>query len=326
MNIRSVDKTTCARCADIIHKLALVAMAALLPLSAFAGPNYGPWSANVNITDITPAVAGGCPIESRDGLTLYTARPSPTEPDDDVGDLNIWVNSRADADSPFGDAMVLPPPVNEPDSDEFCPTPIGGNYLLFVSTRAGGCGASGGDIYIARLNPATGWDAPVNLGCADLGEGPNTSGGEFSPGIIETDQGTYLYYSSDGSGNHDLYVSEMQADGRFAAGTPIAELNTDADDRMPTLTKDGLEIVFSSSRENWFGGSAGNPGQDVYYSSRESLSDPWSSPVNLSVTVPLTTEADGETRASFSWDRTHVYYGSGGSVYVIEREKLTGRP
>lgn len=306
------------------RRLALAAAAMLLPLAAGAGPAYTDWSPNVPVLDVSNSAAGGCPIESRDGLTLYTARRSPMGPNDDTTDLDLWVNDRDAIDAPYGEAVPLPAPINLQDSDEFCPTPLGGNYLLFVSTRAGGCG--GGDIYIARRSPAKGWSEPVNLGCAATGEGPNTDGGEFSPGIIETDEGTYLFYSSTGSGNHDIYMSAMRSDGSFGPGTAIYELNTGDDDRMPTLTKDGLEIVFSSNRTSWGGGqSAGEPGQDVYYSSRESLDAPWSDPVNLSVTVPLDTEASGETRASFSWDRTRVNYGSDGEVYVIERQKLRGR-
>ena len=61
---------------------------------------------------------------------------------------------------------------------------------------AGGCGA--GDIYRTRNHPVRGWLVPTHLGCQANGTGPNFAGGEFSPSIVETDAGTYLFYSSTG--------------------------------------------------------------------------------------------------------------------------------
>jgi hypothetical protein len=301
---------------------ATIALAALLPVSLLAGPGYGPWTMNMPVPDTNNSVAGGCPIESRDGKTFFTARRVP----DATADLDIWINTRDSAGTAFGPAQALPVPVNT-EANDFCPTPLGGGFLLFVSDRANGCG--GGDIYITRLNPDGSWREPMNLGCAVDG-GPNGSGAEFSPGIVEADGGTYLYYSSDQGGNQDIFVSELAQDGHFGPGAPVPGLNTDADDRMPTLTKDGLEIVFSSNRSSWSGGdvmtgSEGQPAdQDVYYSARSSLDSAWSDPVNLSVTVPLSTEALQETRASFSWDRTRVNYGAAGEIHYIERRKLRG--
>jgi hypothetical protein len=301
-----------------------VALAALLPVSVLAGPGYGPWTMDMPVPDMNNSVAGGCPIESRDGKTFFTARRVP----DATADLDIWINTRTAAGTAFGPAQALPMPVNS-QANDFCPTPLGGGFLLFVSDRAGGCG--GGDIYITRKDPDGSWREPMNLGCAVDG-GPNGSGAEFSPGIVEVEGGTYLYYSSDQGGSHDIFVSELSRDGHFGPGAPVPGLNTDADDRMPTLTRDGLEIVFSSNRRSWSGGDVqtGSVGQaadqDVYYSSRPSRDSEWSDPINLSVTVPLSTEAQQETRASFSWDRTRINYGAAGEVHVIERHKLTGGP
>ena len=68
--------------------------------------------------------------------------------------------SRDDTDEPFGAPEELPAPVNSPAND-YCPTPLRGKWLLFVSDRGGvdgygttACGA--GDIYLTRRSPATG--------------------------------------------------------------------------------------------------------------------------------------------------------------------------
>ena len=101
----------------------------------------------------------------------------------------------------------------------------------------------------------------------------------------------------------------------------MSEFNTDADDRMPNVSRDGLEIVFSSARDEWGGGQQSYGAQDVYYSSRESLDEPFSAPTNLG--PGINTNAS-ESRASFSWDGTRVNFGRAGEMYVMEREKLRG--
>jgi Tol biopolymer transport system component len=297
----------------------IVALSAALALPAGAlagGPFYTPWSEAEPAPDTGGSVAGGCPHESRDGLTIYMASGQPGG----QGDLDIWVAHRESLDEAFGEAENLPHPVNSAAPD-FCPTPVGGKYLFFVSARPAADACGSGDIYLTRYNPAHGWQEPVHLDCAP--DGPNTAGGEFSPSLVETDDGVYLFYSSNGTGNMDIYRSELQPDGTFGPGQPVAELNTAFDDRMPNISKDGREIVFSSSRLTWGESDEfdSHGGQDVYASWRDSTDDPWSAPVNLG--GGINTGAD-ETRASLSWDRERLYFGRSGEIYVSERSKING--
>jgi hypothetical protein len=113
----------------------------------------------------------------------------------------------------------------------------------------------------------------------------------------------------------------MLPDGSFAAATAVAELNTEHDDRMPNLTKDGLEIVFASSRPTWGGGQPAFGSFDIYYAWREHVDEPFSDPVNLG---PGINTAGGETRSSFSWDRERVHFGRAGEIYVTKRERVRG--
>ena len=87
---------------------------------------------------------------------------------------------------------------------------------------------------------------------------------------------------------------------------------------MPNVSKDGLEIVFSSNRTDLtpFGG------QDVYTSTRSSTDQPWSSPVNLGAGINT---AGNETRASLSWDLRRLYFGRDGDIFVSTRQKASGR-
>lgn len=297
--------------------MSAAALFAIAPTATALPPwsEFGPATADL---DTMNSVQGGCPIESRDGLSIYMASPR----EGGQGDLDIWVAHRPDIDAAFGLAENLPPPVNSPYAD-FCPTPIGGKYLFFVSTRPhpDACGA--GDMYLTRYNPAHGWEEPLNLGCAETGEGPNTAGAEFSPSLVEAEGRTFLFFSSTGyTAAHDLMVSEMEPDGSFPPAVPVSELNTEHDDRMPNVSKDGLEIVYSSSRPTWGDGQAAHGSFDVYYAWRESLDDPFSEPINLG---PGVNTAEAETRSSFSWDRERVHFGRSGEIYVTEREKLRGR-
>lgn len=59
---------------------------------------------NKPVLDEGDSVIGGCPIESRDGLALFTASAR----EESSGDLDIWVNLRSSVDAPFGPAYRLP--------------------------------------------------------------------------------------------------------------------------------------------------------------------------------------------------------------------------
>ena len=111
-----------------------------------------PWAPAQKIDEIagnsselnTPSM-DGCPIQSPDGLSLYMASNRPGG----VGLLDIWVARRPTTDAPWGAPENLGEPVNSA-SDDFCPTPIRGGGLFFVSREAlpGSCGL--GDIYFTR--------------------------------------------------------------------------------------------------------------------------------------------------------------------------------
>jgi hypothetical protein len=291
--------------------LALAVPAALVPLAAAQAQDRAAWGAAVPVAGVNSAATEGCPIEAPDGKTVYvmsTRGPG--------GDQDIWAAPRAE-DGTVGSPQQLPAPVNS-DANDFCPTPLRGGSLLFVSTRGGtdaygtaACG--GGDIYLTRLSPATGeWAAPRNLGCAADG-GPNGPGTEFGPSVVETAEGVQLYFSSGGAlgtATQDVYLSRQRADGSFGGAEPVAELNTSADDAMPNVRKDGLEVVLTSSR------SGGQGSFDIWSATRSSTSQPWSTPVNLGTAVNT---AGSETRPSLSWKATRLYVGRSGEIYVASR-------
>lgn len=300
------------------HLLAIVAAALMATAPGLVGGHqFSGWGTAVLEPGVNSSVADGCPIESPDGLRLFLA--SNRDPVGGAGDSNdIYVAERASVDAPFATPVRLPGPVNSAAAD-FCPTPLTGKRLLFVSARSiPGVSCGAGDIYLTRNHPVRGWEPPVNLGCSATASGPNSAGGEFSPSLVETDQGTFLYYSSPGAGGlQDIYVSAMAADGTFAPGTPVAELNTAGfTDQMPNVRRDGLEVVFVSDRP----GTAG--GLDVYVATRPTTASPWSTPTNLG---PAVNTGAAESRPSLSGDGARLHFGRSGDIWVSVRSQLTGQ-
>ena len=295
--------------------IALVALATGTVAAVGAGPAAqakarGEWQAPAPVTDVNSGATEGCPIEAPDGDALYLMSTR------SGGDQDIWLAARL-ADGSFDEPQLLPEPVNSAAND-FCPTPLRGKSLLFVSNRGGtdaygtvACG--GGDIYISRLSPSTGtWTPARNLGCTSSG-GPNGPGTEYGPSVVETAEGTFLYFSSGGapdSNTQDIYVSRETSPGSFGAPEAVTSLNTtDRSDMMPNVRKDGLEVVFASNRDG------GKGSFDIWSARRPTTSSAWSTPTNLATVSTV----GSDTRPSLSWDASRLYLGTSGDIYVSHR-------
>lgn len=285
-----------------------------------AHDSWAHWSVATPVAAVNSSAADGCPIESRDGLSLYIASTR-----SGVSGNDIWAADRASLSEAFSGLQKLDAPVNGATND-FCPTPIQGSYLLFVSDRPGdetcNAGPNRGDIYVVRRNAAAGWGQPRHLGCAEAGTGPNTNGAEFSPSLVRLGDETYLYFSSDVTGNQDIYRSRLRPDGQFGPPVPVTELNTEFDDRMPNVRSDGGEVVFSSNRPSDASGGSSQGGFDVYVSHRTNTKKRWSAPINLGTNVNT---PGNETRPSLSWDGKRLYFGRDGDIFSSVRVRLPGR-
>jgi hypothetical protein len=297
--------------ASIVGAILIVA-AGVVPVAAHGPRDYSDWGAPTAVAEVNSAAHDGCPIESPNGKQLYIASTRPGG----FGKNDVWVAERANKRAPWGPMTNLGPSINTADQ-EFCPTPLAGGRLLFVSDRAA-CGATPGmtppvgDIYVTRHLRNGSFATPRNLGCVADGTGPNFSGGEFGPSLVGTKRGTYLYFSSTGTGaNHDIYRSRLNRDGRFGTPEAVAELNSAAVDQMPNVSRDGTEIVFASSR-------GGN--MDIWTSRLDKSTGLWSSPVP--VTAVNTDQP--EARPSLSGDGTRLYFGRGATadIFVSTRVEL----
>lgn len=313
---------------------AVAITAVLAVVGAASGMQFSSWAPAQKIDEIggnnselNTSALDGCPIQSPDGLSLFIASNRPGG----QGNLDIWVATRESTDAPWGAPQNLSA-VNTA-ADEFCPTPVRGNGLFFVSRKVvAGVTCGLGDIYFSRFNRNHGWSEPQHFACAP--DGPNTVLDEQGPSRVEFDGTELLYFSSSraaaqpgGLVTGEIYVSERVGEG-FGPGVAVAGLNdAAANDIQPNIRKDGRELVFSSNRAGGLGG------QDVWVATRESADDPWSAPANLGSAV---NSAASETRPSLSWHADQLlfgrqapnYAGEGGTgmtdIYITTREKLKG--
>jgi len=272
------------------------------------------------LNGVNTAVNDGCPIEGPDAHMLFFAS-NRVAGGEGAKDLDIWLAYR-DEGGEWGAPEPLPGPVNSAAA-EFCPTPLPGNQLLFVSTRPNDCGAGNdADIYFSQLRMLPlGWTEPIPLPCNAL-DGINSPFEEFSPSFVQAQGRTFLFFSSNRdtgvAGLHKIYSSELLPDGTWTPATRVDELSSSMSDARPNVSADGLEIVFDSNRAGTF---------DIYVATRGRLGARWSKPMRLSNHV--NTDTADEQRASLSRDGERLYFGStranatlggsGADIYVSRR-------
>jgi len=128
-----------------------------------------------------------------------------------------------------------------------------------------------------------------------------------------------------GPGGGDIWVVPVLDDTKDTFGLPIlveefsiASFN----DSHPLVRKDGLEFIFVSNRPGGVGSL------DLWSSTRESMEDPWSEPVNLGPVNSL----GSDFRPTLSFDGTALIFASdrpggvgAGDLYVSTRTRLRGR-
>jgi len=202
------------------------------------------------------------------------------------------------ADFVFGTPTNLGPTVNSSGLDITVNISADGLSLFFTSDRSGGSG--GLDIWVTtRATVDDPWGEPENLGSLI-----NSSGFDFAP-CVSAD-GLTLYFNSDkpgGFGGQDIYVT-TRATKNDPWEEPVnlgAPINTSANETMPSISCDGLELYFSSSL-------SGGVGQDdIYVAMRATTDSPWSDPVNLMETINT---SDNDGFSNISADGLILFFGS----------------
>ena len=222
------------------------------------------------------------PSLSSDGLTLYFA----VESDSDPGDLYRAV--RRDRASAF----AAPTPITELNTDGAEGTPYATVYgVFFFSDRQGEP-----DIWRAVRALDGSFPAP------ELVPAVNSTEADFLP-CLSWDGLRLLLGSYRGGavGSSDLWVATRPTlTGSFAAPLPLSELNTGAREEGASLTEDDLQIYFTSDRA----GGAG--GLDIWQASRYNVQSGFSPPVNLTTVNGPDEDAD----VHVSRDGTEIFFSS----------------
>ncbi len=196
----------------------------------------------------------------------------------------VLTNAKADFD--FGTPTNLGPPVNSSADEVRASISADGLQLFIQSNRPGGYG--GMDIWVAtRATTDDDWGEPVNLGST-----VNSSSIDGAPSMPADGLSLFFYSTrSGGYGLRDIWVT-TRATTADDWGTPEnlgPTVNSSADEIFPSISADGLQLYFSewyTLRPGGYGGS------DMWVTTRDTVSDPWGTPVNLGPTVNSSSHDD----------------------------------
>ena len=239
---------------------------------------------------------------SSDGLELYFGSDRPGS----LGSSDIWVSRRASASDPWELTSNPGSPINGPGLRNFpCCLSVDDLELYLVSyNRSGGYGSY--DLWVARRETKDhDWQQPSNLG-------PMVNKSSYDDAACISQDGLELYFCSDrtgGIGSFDIWVST-----RAAKNDPWGEainlgqvVNSSARDACPCLSADGRLLLFSGIdyRAPFRPGGFGS--DDMWMSTRATIFDPWSTPVNLG---PIVNSSSGEDEPRLSADGSTLYFSS----------------
>jgi len=217
----------------------------------------------------------------------------------------LFICHSAKADFVFGEPVNLGPVINSGFADASNCTSADHLELYFCSNRPGGLGDM--DIWVsARQSIDKPWEPPVNLGSP-----VNSPYVEAYPSLSL--DGLTLYFSDLYSGTPrpgGLGGANIWMTSRSSRNDPWTEpvnlgapVNSSAMDICPTVSGDGLTLVFASSRIG-----TGGP-YDLWLSTRADVQDPWGTPVNLGTNI--NSSSYGELECSLSTDGLALFFASG---------------
>ncbi|HEX5110100.1 MAG TPA: hypothetical protein VFV95_16730 [Vicinamibacterales bacterium] len=247
--------------------------------SMTAQPNLSDWSAPVNLGPfINSADNEQGPALSKDRLSLYFS----SNRSGGRGLSDLYVSERDSVTEAWGPPLNLD--VVNSNAEETAPNiSRDGHWLFFMSRRTGSlvnaAGVAGFDIWVSyrvHVHDDFDWQPPVHL------EPPvNSTSFDQSPFFFDNeDLGVpqlFFTRTTPTTGN-DIFVSHLLPDGTFGSPTLVSELNSAVSDAGASVRFDGLEFFFFSRRPG-FGNS------DLWTATRDTVFDPWSTPVNLGALV-----------------------------------------
>ncbi|HMA96284.1 MAG TPA: hypothetical protein VKP30_26535 [Polyangiaceae bacterium] len=161
------------------------------------------------------------------------------------------------------------------------------------------------DIYVATRSSRTNGFYPATA-LTEI----NSTAADGTPSI--SSDGMTLFFSSTrpgSSGGRDLYSARRaNKNGLFGDVRPVTVLNSTADDTFPSITADGLTLVFSSTRSGV---------TDLFIAQRQDVAGKFAAPVALD---RVNTTDYREERATLSRDELTIYFVSDRSNGLGDRD------
>jgi len=274
-----------------------------------------PWSKPVNLgSTVNSSKNESAPTISGNGLILlFNSNRS-----GGVGDQDLWMTKRADLKAPWTKLINLGEPINTEVWDTGVSLSADSQALVFVSARSGSVGVQ--DLWLStRSSTDAPWNNPVNLGPV-----VNSRFHDGTPTL--SSDGRTLIFSSDrpiGQHAYDLWIThrvrkqppvtpqepsvtdtpttlsptEILTTKKWKWSKPInlgSVVNSRYQDANPTLSFDGLLLIFASKRPG------GHGSWDLWMSTRKSTTAKWRKPINLGREI---NKSDGEYSCAISADK-----------------------
>ena len=293
--------------------LTCLVVAVLVTSRPGAAPKFSDWDSPLNLgpTINSPFNDFGA-ATSKDGLSLYFNSERPGS----LGGQDLWVSQRATQDDAWEPPMNLGAVINSEANESVPSLSRDGHWLYFASNRPGGFGDQ--DVWVSwrqQTHDDFGWEPPFNLGAS-----VNSASFDAGASYFENDEGgaPLLFFTSNRLGTFDIFVSQLWPIGFFGPATLVPELSSTANDQRPSVRFDGLEVFFYSNR-------VGSLGSDLWVSIRNTVFEPWSTPVNLGTTI---NDASSDQQPHIGADRQTLFFSSnrpggfgGLDLYVSLRKK-----
>jgi hypothetical protein len=272
------------------------AQAVDLKIKVDAPPQQNPWLGSFALSTPEPLSAlntAGWELEpclTADNLTLHFARGATSQ------DLDVFRATRPDRSAPFGGVTPVAELNTTLQESRLFVLPDGVTGYLSAE-RPNSVG--GADIWIVHRASASAPFDPTSLVNLPL----NSVAHDWDPFL--TEDGLQLFYCvsqhPDGPGGNELMVAARPSTTEpFASPTLIDELNSASNEGNPSLTADGLVLVFNTVRPGGLGGG------DLCYATRNSPAEPFSSVKP----VPGINTADREGEPFLSADGQELFFAS----------------
>ena len=253
-----------------------------------SNPKFSDWEP---VTHLPPPInsefSDQAPVLSKDEKTLFfTSNRSGSE--------DIWVSTRKNKNSAWRTPVNLGSTINTGGIERLRFITSDGRVMLFMSDREG---SEATDLWATvrkNVNNDLGWSEPVNLGPYI-----NSPSSEFAASYLFPNSGHFakLFFSSGREGgSSDIYESTITSNG-FEPAINVFELNSPSAEMCLWMRDDGLELLFISNRPNLTGDLRFN---DLYTATRDSIYDPWSTPIKLGPSINA--EGYQDVNPSLSFD------------------------